>query len=306
MRRSIPSTAALAAFEAAVRHQSFTKAADELSVTQGAVCRQVASLEALLGVKLFRRSSRGVSLTEAGSSYGRKVAARLEEMERDTLDLMSGGGYGGALELGVVPTFAIRWLVPRLPDFTAKNPGIGVNLGARTRPFLFDGTPFDAAISAGESLWPGTVGVELMQEQLVPVCSPAYFAKRRSGAGRDIDWRASTLLQQSTRPHAWRQWFQAKGTAIEGDMGGPRFEMFSMQIAAAIHGMGVGLVPRLMVDDELERGLLKVASPYLAPSERSYRLLYPAQKADNAGLTRFRDWLVEQARQYAQDRAARR
>jgi len=289
----------LAAFEAAARHQSFTKAAADLHVTQGAICRQIASLEALVGVKLFRRTSRGVTLTEAGLTYGRKVTARLEEIERDTLDLMSSGGSGGVLELGVVPTFATRWLVPRLPNFAARNPGISVNLTARARPFLFDETPFDAAINAGESHWPGNRSVDLMREQLVPVCSPAYFAARRSASVKEIDWSESTLLQQSTRPHAWRQWFHAKGVGVEGDMVGPRFELFSMQIAAAIHGMGVSLVPRLMVDDELERGLLRLASPYLAPSERVYRLIFPEQKADNEGLARFRDWLVEEASRYA-------
>jgi LysR family glycine cleavage system transcriptional activator len=306
MRRPIPSTAALAAFEAAARHQSFTKAAAELHVTQGAICRQIAALEAMLGVKLFRRTSRGVTLTDAGAAYGPKVAMRLEDMERDTLDLMSSGGTGAVLELGVVPTFATRWLVPRLPDFIARHPGISVNLSARARPFLFDDTPFDAAISAGESPWPGTVGADLMHEQLVPVCSPAYFAARRSASLREIDWTASTLLQQGTRPHAWRQWFQSSTLHVDGDMVGPRFELFSMQIAAAMHGMGVALVPRLMVDDELARGLLRLASTHLAPSERVYRLICPEQKADNQGLARFRDWLVDAASRYAAQAGARR
>ncbi|MBN8487423.1 MAG: LysR family transcriptional regulator, partial [Burkholderiales bacterium] len=111
MRRKIPSTAALAAFEAAARHQSFTRAAEELSVTQSAVCRQIASLEDFVGVPLFRRGQRGVLLTEAGRRYARSVAARLDAVERDTLDLMAQAGQaaGGALELAVVPTFATQW-----------------------------------------------------------------------------------------------------------------------------------------------------------------------------------------------------
>lgn len=151
MRRKIPSTAALSAFESAARHQSFTKAADELAVTQSAICRQIAALEDFLGLKLFRRTRRGVALTEAGTSYAKKVTSRLDEVERDTLELMAKGGHGGTLELGVVPTFATKWLLPRLPSFAQGHPGITLNLTARTRPFLFDDTPFDAAIHAGES-----------------------------------------------------------------------------------------------------------------------------------------------------------
>lgn len=298
MRRRLPTTAAMAAFEAAARHQSFTKAADELHVTQGAVCRQIASLESMLGLKLFRRGSRGVTLTDAGQDYGRRVSSRLEEIERDTLDLMSGGGEGGALELGVVPTFATRWLMPRLPDFMARHPGITVNLSARSRPFLFDDTGFDAAITAGERLWPGTLGIELMHEHLVPVASPDYLVTRRRRGSAEPDWPRCSLLQQSTRPHAWRQWFQSAGLTVEGELQGPRFELFSMQIAAAIAGLGIGLVPRLMVDDEVERGLLQVASAHRAPVERRYWLLFPEAKAENAKLLRFRDWLQEVAQRY--------
>jgi DNA-binding transcriptional LysR family regulator len=156
MRRKIPSTAALAAFEAAARHQSYTKAADELAVAQSAVCRQIAGLEEFLCVRLFRRSRRGVALTEAGLAYSRAVAARLDDVERDTLELMARGGEGGTLELGVVPTFGTKWLLPRLPSFVQRHPGVHVNLTSRTRPFLFDDTGLDAAIHAGEAKWTST------------------------------------------------------------------------------------------------------------------------------------------------------
>lgn len=298
MRRTLPSTAALAAFESAARHQSFTKAADDLAVTQSAVCRQIGSLEDFLGVKLFRRNSRGVALTEAGVTYSRQVTARLDEVERDTLDLMAKGGQGGTLELGVVPTFATKWLLPRLPDFVRQHPGIAVNMTARTRPFLFDDTPFDAAISAGEGLWPGTDGVFLMQEHLVPVASPAYLAERRRGRNREPEWARCTLLQQSTRPYAWRHWFGSRGVQVDGDMAGPRLELFSMLIEAAIHGMGVALVPRLLLEDELSRGLLLPASPHQGLSDRRYHLVYPERKAEHAALGVFREWLQQQAMAY--------
>lgn len=295
MRRTLPSTAALAAFESAARHQSFTKAAEELSVTQSAVCRQIASLEDFLGLKLFRRSQRGVTLTEAGATYSRQVTARLDEVERDTLDLMAKGGRGGTLELGVVPTFATKWLLPRLPDFAAQHPGITVNLNARTRPFLFDDTPLDAAISAGEQVWPGTEGVFLMHEPMAALASPVYLASHKA-RGSEADWARSTLLQQSTRPYAWRQWFAAHGLRVDGDMTGPRFELFSMQVEAAIHGLGIALVLRMLVADELSRGLLVPASRHVHRSDRSYTLLYPERKSENTALAVFREWLVAQSK----------
>lgn len=134
MRRKIPSTAALQAFDAAARHESFTRAADELALTQSAICRQIAALEDFLGVALFRRTRRGVRLTEAGISYSRKVAARLDAVERDTLSVMAHRGSGATLEIATVPTFATRWLLPRLPAFLAGHPDVTVNLSTRPRP----------------------------------------------------------------------------------------------------------------------------------------------------------------------------
>lgn len=296
MRRKIPSTAALSAFEAAARHQSFTKAADELAVTQSAICRQIGALEDFLGVKLFRRSRRGVVLTEAGVAYARTVTTRLDEVERDALELMAKGGQGGTLELGVVPTFATKWLLPRLPVFAREHPGITVNLNSRTRPFLFDESGLDAAIHAGESIWPGTEGVFLMHETLVVVCSPALIAPRTTIARGD--WQRLTLLQQSTRPYAWRNWFTSRGLQVEGDMAGPRLELFSMLAEAAVHGMGLALIPRFLVEDELERGVLIQVVEHAYLSDRSYYLIYPERKSENPALATFRDWLEQQARAY--------
>jgi len=293
MRRKIPSTAALAVFEAAARHQSYTQAADELAVTQSAVCRQIASLEDFLGVRLFQRSRRGVALTEAGLTYSRQVRSRLDEVERDALEVMAQGPEGGALELGVVPTFATKWLLPRLPAFVRSHPGIHVNLTSRTRPFLFDETPFDAAIHAGVAAWPGTESTFLMQESLVAVCSPKLAGTRRTFTRSD--WPRQTLLQQSTRPYAWRQWFGACGMRVEGDMAGPRLELFSMLTEAAMHGMGVALVPPFLVEDELARGLLVTVSKQAVPSDRSYYLIVPERKAGSAALQAFGAWLQQEA-----------
>lgn len=296
MRRKIPSTAWLTAFETAARHQSYTKAADELALTQSAVCRQIAALEDFVGVRLFRRSSRGVGLTDAGLRYSALVSRRLSEVERDAVEIMSQGAEGGVLELGAVPTFATRWLLPRLPDFAARHPGVRINLTSRTRPFLFEETGLDAAIYAGDSNWPGTEGLLLMHESLVAVCSPAKAPKR--GTLRPNDWQKQTLLQQSTRPYVWREWFRAQGMQIDGDMSGSRFELFSMLTEAAIQGMGIALIPRFLVEDELRRELLVDVGAQFSWSDRSYYLVYPEKKSEAPALALFRGWLADQAARY--------
>ena len=296
MRRKLPSTAALAAFDAAARHQSFTKAAEELALTQSAVCRQIANLETFVGLKLFRRSRRGVTLTQAGASYSVAVAGRLEEMERDTLDLMATRGEGGVLELAAVPTFATRWLLPRLKRFEARAPRVIVNIMPQSRPFLFEGTPFDAAIYAGDGHWPGTEAIALMPERLVPVCAPSLIAPH--GALTPGQFRRYRLLQQTTRPYAWRAWFDIQGVRHDHDVAGPRYELFSMLIQAAVHGLGIALVPALLVEEELASGKLIAASPLASGVDKSYYLVLPEWKAENPLLRTFADWLREEAEPY--------
>ena len=296
MRRKIPSTAALIAFESAARHQSFTRAADELSLTQGAVCRQIAGLEAFLNIELFRRSRRGVKLTEAGQSYARRVAGQLDAVERDTLAVM---GQQGAMsiELAVVPTFGTQWLLPRLKDFQRLHPEITVNLTNRTRPFLFADTEFDAAVYFGDGDWSGTQAHLLMGENPMPVCSPALLGEQTHFSGEQM--ASLPLLQQTTRPYAWRQWFNAQGISTARDMAGPRYELFSMLAQAAMHEMGVALIPPFLIRRELDEGRLVIASDTpLADSGRAYYLIVPERKVQSAALAAFRDWLVGEAARY--------
>jgi LysR family glycine cleavage system transcriptional activator len=299
MRRKLPSTSALAAFEAAARHQSFTKAAAELVVTQSAVCRQVASLEEFLGVELFRRNRRGVVLTDAGQRYSRAVAARLDDVERDTLDLMAQAGQGeqsGSVTLAIVPTFATQWLLPRLARFQARHPGITVHLSSNTRPFLFADTGLDAALHAGDGLWPGTEGRLLMPEPMIPVASPELLKGRARWTPEDL--AALPLLQASTRPYAWRHWFESLGVDAEHDMAGPRLELFSMLSEAAAQGLGMALVPRMLVEHELSSGRLVQVLEHAFHSDRRYYLLHPEHKPMSPALVAFASWLDEEAARY--------
>jgi len=294
MRRKIPSTAALLAFEAAARQQSFTRAAEELALTQSAVCRQIAALEDFLGCELFRRTQRGVKLTEAGLAYSRKVAAQLDGLERDCLAMRRPQG-AVSLELAVVPTFATQWLLPRLADFQVRYPQISLNLTTRTRPFLFAGTDFDAAIYSGDGDWPGTQAYFLLHELLLPVASPALLAGL-SAPINAAQLARLPLLQQSTRPHAWRQWFAAQGVNAAEDLHGSRLELFSMLAQAACHGLGAALIPPLLIQQELADGRLQILMDApLTDENRAYYLITPERKAQVAALCALRDWLVEQA-----------
>ncbi|BBP62564.1 LysR family transcriptional regulator [Pseudomonas sp. Cab53] len=295
MRRKIPSTAALISFEAAARHESFTKAAQELSLTQGAICRQIAGLEDFLSVELFRRSRRGVKLTEAGLSYSRRVAAQLDAVERDALSVM---GHTGAnvIELAVVPTFGTQWLLPRLKDFQQQHPEVTVNLTNRTRPFLFADTEFDAAIYFGDADWSGTESHKLMGENPMPVCSPALLDGRKGLTPEAI--AELPLLQQTTRPYAWRQWFNAQNLNIARDLTGPRYELFSMLAQAAMHDMGIALIPPFLIQRELAEKRLVIANRSALSSIKAYYLMIPERKVESASLRAFRDWLVDQAKDY--------
>ncbi|ANQ85117.1 LysR family transcriptional regulator [Azoarcus olearius] len=299
MRRKIPSTAALQAFDAAARHESFTRAADELALTQSAICRQIAGLEDFLGVALFRRTRRGVRLTEAGLNYSRKVAARLDAVERDTLAVMAQRDSGATLEIATVPTFATRWLLPRLPGFLAQHPDVTINLSTRTRPFLFDETEFDAAIYFGDAGWPGTEAHFLMREYPVPVCSPLLPGAKPSMSPAEI--AQLPLLQQTTRPYAWRHWFESLGMSISQDMSGPRLELFSMLAEAAIQRLGVALIPPFLIRHELDAGLLITPTPHAQRSERAYYFIVPERKSQHAALGAFRAWLVEETARYAEN-----
>lgn len=292
MRRRIPSTAALTVFEAAARHESFTRAADELAMTQSAVCRQIAGLETLLGTKLFRRTRRGVRLTDVGTDYATRVAERLDALERDTLEVMAGAGRQPVIELAVVPTFGTRWLLPRLGGF---RPGaVQVNLHTRTRPFLFEDSAMDAALYAGDGHWPGCVTRLVLSERLIAVCSPALLVNHLAPLTAQ-SLSELPLLQQTTRPHAWRRWLDAAGARIDGDLRGPRYEQFSMSVQAAVLGMGVALVPDFMVEEELAQGRLVQPVPDVHASDRAYYFVVPEARAHDPLLCDFGDWLVATA-----------
>ena len=297
MRRKIPSLQALACFEAAARHDSYTRAAQELALTQGAVSRQIAALEEFVGVALFRRTRHGVTLTRSGRDYATQVSTRLTALEQDTLDVMSKQGRTQTLQLAAVPTFATRWLIPRLPQLKALHPDITVHIETRTRPFMFAETSLDAALFAGTpeqvTNWAGTQAVKLMDEVVVPVCSDHWLEGQDSLTPHAIS--KLPLLQQSTRATAWRQWFESQGINAPQALAGPRFELFSMTAAAAACGMGLALVPRLLVAPELASGELVVACDQALSNQRAYYLVLPEGHDITPASQIFQGWLQQMA-----------
>jgi DNA-binding transcriptional LysR family regulator len=296
MRRKLPSTQSLICFEAAARHASFTKAAQELALTQGAVSRQVAALEDMLGVTLFKRGQHGIQLTPSGKGYARQVCVRLDNLERDALNLMGNQGENESLTLAAVPTFASGWLIPRLPSFTSKFPQSQIHIETRTRPFMFSDTGMDAALYAGTpaqvSQWAGTEATKLFDEEVIPVCSPALLQKKQPLSPEQL--LQLPLLQQSTRPEAWRHWFVAQGIDAPRAMAGSRYELFSMQIAAARCGLGVSLMPTLFISAELKSGELVVACKRPTTGLRAYYLIEPQVDQPREILGHFKSWLTDQ------------
>lgn len=298
MRRKIPSIEALIAFECAARHQSFTRSADELALTQSAVSRQIACLEDYLGVPLFNRIKKRLSLTDVGRAYAKQVREHLERIERDTLAAMAHRGAGGILELAVIPTFASRWLIPRLPQFYAQHPHITLNLTTRAEPFMFTDTMFDAAIHFGNPVWPGAVTHHLFGEEMMPVCSPRLLDGRTKV--KPVELTRLTLLHQSARAEAWRHWLVQAGIHDAACMRGQRYEFFSMLVEAARAGLGVALMPRFLVLNELASGELVIPCDIPLRNEKGYYLVYPEYKHGSPLLEVFQQWLLGTARQYCE------
>ncbi len=296
MRRMIPSRSALLAFESASRHQSFSSAATELALSESAISRQIAALEAQLGLKLFKRIKKRVVLTKAGLLYSRQVRKSIEQMEQDMLNIMSHGGTQEVLELAVLPTFCSQWLIPRIGDFYSRYPDVTINMSARSEIFLFQETSFDAAIHFGQPNWPGTVADFLFSEDVVAVCNPDLINNRPL---QHIDEIFNyPLLHLTSRPDAWRMWLDHGGISGSNAVQGARYEHFSILISATCAGLGIGLIPRYLVARELERKELMIVYELPVESDAAYYLIYPEENTSNQVLKNFKEWLLEKTNSF--------
>ena len=296
MRRHTPPTALLQAFEACARHLSVSRAAEELALTQSAVSRQLASLEALLGLRLFQRVRQRLVLTAAAAAYAPEVRAALARIESATQEVLAHRGAGGTLNLAVSPTFGTRWLMPRMPRFQALHRLVVVNMRNHTTrplPLDFAAEGVHAAILLGSVDRPGVAVHRLVKDVRVPVCAPAL--RREGGLSAPADLGHHTLLQQTTRPRTWVQWLEANGVAGVDGLRGPQYQHHAMVAEAAAAGLGIALMPRFLVEQELASGRLVVPFDLPLDDRQAYVFAYPEDAASQPVLRAFRDWLLGEA-----------
>ncbi|VVD80932.1 LysR family transcriptional regulator [Pandoraea capi] len=294
MRRKIPSHSALLAFEAAARHGSFARAADELARTEGAISRQIGRLEEFLGVTLFERIGNRVRLLPNGTRYAAQVGEILDRLERDSLYLMGQPAQGASIDIAATPTFATRWLIPRLGRFTQLHPNITVHIAECMAPFLLAGSGFDAAVHFDHPAWSGMHVHHLLEEVLIPVCSPALLAR----AGEPVSLDSLPRLHRRQHPDAWQTYAQAVDIPLSNSAIGARYDLHSMLIEAAIAGLGVALVPHLYVGAELEQGRLVAPWPKDKAVSKHFCLVLPEPIALSQGpVQAFAHWLLDEARE---------
>ena len=287
-RRRLPPLKALPAFEEAARLLSFSAAARELNLTHGAISRQMKSLETHLGVRLFRRLNRRIELTDAGAAFLPAARTALDVVEASAARL-SAATRQGPLVVSCLPTFMMRWLIPRLYDFNARHPAIDVRLSASSAPVDFAREGVDVAIRIGAGPWPeGIEAHAFMNEEIGPVCSPALAKRRR--LRRPSDLGQHTLLHTETRADAWSDWLARSKTAGVDAAKGQRFEHFYFLLEAAVAGLGVAVAPRPLVMEDLKLGRLVAPFGFMR-SGRQYCMLYPAELADLAKVRTFCSWI---------------
>lgn len=290
-----PNMTELLAFTSAARHLNFSRAARELRLTPSAVSRQVGALETLVGTQLFVREGRHLTLTDAGRRYLARVGEPLREIGNASLELMTSRGESDLLTIASVPTFTTKWLIPRLPDFLARTPGVTLSFGRHLSHG--DAFPFalDAAVRYGDGTWEGVVSEYLDGRRFVPLCAPA-FAERYPLDDVLAVARAPRLVH-SQAEDVWGTWAHRYGVSAEAQRAGPRFEQYSVLLQAAEAGMGVGLLPAFLARDALADGRLiaPIDAGIDAPDHGHY-LCYPRERlARRPALQRFREWMLAQA-----------
>jgi len=278
---------ALRAFEASARRLSFTEAARELCVTQAAVSHQVKGLEARLGVTLFTRLPRGLVLTDEGQALLPTLTDSFDRISR-SMQRFESGGLREILRLGVVGTFAVRWLMPRLSDFQERHPLVDLRLQTHNNKVDLAAEGLDMAIRFGHGGWPGLVAAEILAAPLTPVCTP-QIAARLSGP-QDL---ASVPLLRSYRREEWPAWFQAAEVDAP-NLTGPVFDSLSLMVQAALMGAGVALAPVAMFQREIIAGQLAQPFP-TAVDAGHYWLTRLESRAASDAMEAFAAWCMESA-----------
>lgn len=296
MRRYLPSLSALHAFEAAARYMNFTRAADDLGLTQSGISRQIRNLEEFLGVTLFHRAGPRLVLTEVGATYFREVALALDKLQEISIDAVRGRSADSSLMIGTHHSLASRWLPERLGSFIAAHPDIPLEIIPAVSATDFETTRLDIAVLRGTGSWTHARAIELFVEQLAVVASPRLIPSSQKLA--PLDFSNFPMLQNASRPNLWLHWLRTTELAYNGQIQGTRFAHNDMLINAAIHGIGIAVVPTCFIEGELARGELHMPFGDPIQSGDSYFAVYPERKAALSSTILFRDWLVRQTREY--------
>jgi len=299
MPRRLPPLSALRFFEAAGRHCSFKLAAAELNVTPSAVSHGIVGLEQALGVDLFARGPRGLTLTPEGADYLLYVSEALSLIAAGTQRLPAGPG-GRAIAVSCAPTLASRWLLPRLQAFRAQWPGVHLSIDTAQRHVGFPVDGFDFAIRMSRGPIAAASWARLFGERLAPVCSPAYRDTLLDARGR-VDWRRATLIHVTLASEDWQAWLEGAGDAAGeaiGLAGGLRFDTIQLAFEAAAAGLGVVLGRRPLVDQDLAAGtLVELPLPALQ-AQTAYWLVSADAVERRSEALAFRQWVLDEARAF--------
>ena len=292
MPKRLPPLNALKAFEVAARTLSFTRAAEELHVTQAAVSHQIKLLEQSLGIKLFRRLNRALRLTDAGQAYLPSVSKAFELLSEATnnLDLAQ---QRGTLTVTVLPSFAARWLVPRLGKFLRAYPEIDVRIAPAIETVDFASEDVDIGIRYGMGNWPGLRATWLMNEDIYPVCSPQLLEGAQPLRGLS-DLKNQVLLHDDGHDD-WNKWLMAAGVADVDPLRGPVITDSSMLLQAAIGGEGVALARSVLVAEDLSAGRLIKPFALNLPAQYAYYVVHPESVSNSYKINSFRDWLLSES-----------
>ena len=294
MAKRLPPLKALQAFEAAGRTGSFQAAAAELFVTPSAISHQVKSLEEFLGVELFERKTRQVTLTLTGETYLESVNSAFMHIEVATQRAMSNHA-GGELKLAVAPAFLDRWLLPRFHDFTNRHPDIELDIHSSIGEIDFKQSNIDMAVYFGDGQWQGIDSTFLRPSYLVPVCAPILLEQERVEEPEDL--LKFRLLQVKKRPDEWTSWFQLTDTPFHPSQGTISFSNGMTTASAAAKGLGVALMDPSLVSEEIEQGDLMIPIDLIMQLPKSFYLVWQQNRPLSPAMTIFKDWITNRMNQ---------
>jgi LysR family glycine cleavage system transcriptional activator len=286
LKKHIPSLHNLQSFVCAAKHNSFTRAAIELHMTQSAISRQIKELETQMGVRLFERVRQRVHLTDTGKRF-LGDAKKIIQVTEDAMLRAKAVGAKSALNIAALPTFTSRWIIPKLSDFIDQNADIALSFSARTRPFDFNNQIADLAIHFGKPHWPQAQCYLICREQMIPVASKSYFNTQNIQAS---DLERCNLLQLTSRLGSWKCWFERQQLDISQN-NHLSFDQFSMIIDGLKADLGIALLPKYFIDKELSQGsVIQLGEPI--ETDDCYYLVVPDEKANCQQVNRFKNWLL--------------